>query len=72
MHAELAAKEASHNQAVRIEQLEQEFEENKAHVIEMLLSNCYKVDKEIPKVVRGHFQRQQAEEEAALREARGQ
>lgn len=35
--------------------LEQEFEQNKEAVIEMLIQNCMTVDKSIPRVVRGDF-----------------
>ncbi len=35
--------------------LENEFEQNKARVIDMLIENCMAVDVSIPRVVRGKF-----------------
>ena len=41
---------------MNIEQLESEYRQNKAEVIEMLVNNCMKVDREIPRVVCGNFE----------------
>ena len=36
-------------------QLEQEFNQNKDKVVQMLIENCITVDTSIPRVVRGRF-----------------
>ena len=36
--------------------IENEFEQNKQRVVEMLIENCMAVDTSIPRVVRGKFE----------------
>ena len=52
---QLESQDTSGQQGADMSVLEQEFEQNKEAVIEMLIQNCMTVDKSIPRVVRGDF-----------------
>ena len=41
---------------IDIDRLTAEYNKNKDSVIEMLVSNCMKVDVEVPRVVKGDFE----------------
>ena len=53
----ITAAEANSSQGIDLAQLTKEYKENRDSVIDMLVESCMKVDCEIPRVVKGNFEK---------------